>query len=46
MNFAKFREERAPFYEELSQRLRAEQSRAEELQRRLDFVNAEIGDIK
>lgn len=46
MNFAKFREERKSFEASLTERLRSEQARAEELRRRLDHINAEIGDIK
>ncbi|GMK54609.1 hypothetical protein CspeluHIS016_0111950 [Cutaneotrichosporon spelunceum] len=46
MNFAKFREERAPFHQMLTERLHGDQMRAEELRRKLDNLNADIAEIK
>ncbi|KAL1410055.1 kinetochore-associated Ndc80 complex subunit nuf2 [Vanrija albida] len=46
MNFAKFRDERQRFHFEVAQRSQAEMDRAEELRRRLDSLDAAIGDMK
>ncbi|CAK9786542.1 hypothetical protein CC85DRAFT_283150 [Cutaneotrichosporon oleaginosum] len=46
MNFAKFREERRGFQQALAERLHGEQTRADELRRKLDHINAEIAEIK
>jgi kinetochore protein Nuf2 len=46
LNFAKFREERRGFQEVLVERLHSEQTRADEMRRKLDHINAEIADIK
>lgn len=46
MNFAKFREERRAFQQGLAERLHGEQTRSDELRRKLDHINAEIAEIK
>lgn len=45
MNFAKFREDKQGLHMELSQRAHGEMERAVLLRRKLDKVEASIGDI-